>query len=166
MEIVAKNWLGDAVSITTSLDLEDLWYSREYVGVRVMHTPAAVGDILPPSVDMPDGDIRHICANCNHATGGESQRGECECGDCEGVECEHDMQPVVLDGTCVFIASSFSEILPAIREAVKFDIDGTSLQIVLVGTNGRCNGHDLCPEYMGAVMQDAEVLAILREAKA
>jgi len=157
----ATSWLGEPVAIITSLDLGELWLSREYVGVRVMHTPAVVGDILPPSVDMPDGDIRHECSKCSHATGGEAQRGDCECGDCDGLTCEHDMCPVVLDGTCVFFAPTLDSLTEAIKQAVNFGTD-TSLPIVIVGSNKGCRGHDLCPEYMGALMVEAEVLGILR----
>lgn len=161
--IECKNWLGNQVNIATDMDLEELWRSREYVGVRVMSTPAKIGDILPPSVDYPDGDIRHECANCDHATGGEAQRGNCECGDCAGLDCQHDMQPVVLPGTCVFFAPSLDTLHAAIREAVRFGTD-TTLQIAIVGTNAGCQGHDLCPEHMGALMVEPEVLGILREA--
>lgn len=74
--VEAADWLRRPATITTTLDLEELWLSRDYVGVRVMHTTGCVGDILAPSVDMPDGDIRYECSQCDHATGGESQRGE------------------------------------------------------------------------------------------
>lgn len=160
--IKCEDWLHHPVEVTTDLDLESIWASREYVGVRVIQgTPVAVGELLAPSVDMPDGDIRHECANCSHAEGGEQQRGDCECGDCDGVECKHDMQPVALDGTCVFYAPTLDDLTHAIREAVRYDTEGTS-QIVIIGSDDGCCGHELVPEHMGALIRNAEVLGVLR----
>jgi hypothetical protein len=162
--IACTDWLGDPVEIVTDLDIEELWLSCEYVGVRVVQGgEAAVGDTLDPSVDMPDGDIRHECSMCSHATGGESQRGDCECGDCDGVECDHDMQPVVLDGTCVFYGGgSLSGLYGAIREAVKYSTSGRD-QIVIVGSDqlGR-DDTGVVVEYMGALVRSPEVIGVLR----
>lgn len=146
----------------SQIDLDAIWISREYIGVRVCaaDVDVTVGTILPPSVDMPDGEIRHECRHCDHATGGEAQRGACECETCLGeAECEHKMEVVMLPGTCCFYASTRQDLDRAIIEARKYNL-GPGSRIVLVGSNDQCDGHHLVPEYLGAVMRNAEVLAI------